>query len=357
MFNNMRPSSSRALTGALGVLTATAALTAPLPVPSAAASDAPRVSSRAVVVDVEDTNATGAVCLPDEGSYRLRGRLVGPTRVLDGRAGSTRVNVLVHDAGTAGWMWRLPGHPGYDYARRLADHGETSLVLDLLGYGASRLPDARATCLGAQADMLHQVVQHLRSGHYRFADADLAGPPAAAHVVTHGLGQGAGIAQLEAGTFDDVDGLVLMSWTDGGATTLARRTAAQQAASCLGGDERAPLATTAGDYRRLYFDSAPAAVQRAAARRRTQDPCGDVISAPSFSLATRLAAGRVDAPVLLLHGARDALRQADARRSQAQAYPTEVSTRTFAGAGSALPLERPAAKVRRTVLRWLGRLG
>jgi pimeloyl-ACP methyl ester carboxylesterase len=176
-------------------------------------------------------------------------------------------------------------------------------------------------------------------------------------VVTHGLGLGAGIAQLEAGTFDDVDGLVLMSWTDGGATPLARRAAAQQSATCLTGDDRAPLATSARDYRRLYFESAPAAVQRAAAHRRTQDPCGNVTSAPTFSVATRLAAGQVDAPVLLLYGARDALHRADARRDQAGAYPTEVRTRTFAGAGSALPLERPAGQVRRTVLRWLDGLG
>ena len=42
-----------------------------------------------------------------------------------------------------------------------------------------------------------------------------------------------------------------------------------------------------------------------------------------------------------------------ARAQQADSYPTEVTTRTFAGAGSALPLERSAADVRAAVLRWL----
>ena len=78
--------------------------------------------------------------------------------------------MLVHDLGTGGWFWNLRTHPAYDCATRLAERGETSLVLDRLGYGASRLADGNATCLGAQVDMLHQVVQHLVSGQYRWTD-------------------------------------------------------------------------------------------------------------------------------------------------------------------------------------------
>ncbi|MEP9361494.1 alpha/beta hydrolase [Nocardioides sp. CN2-186] len=342
----------------LGVLTALlgALLVAPLsPAPATAgASGRPRdVVSRGVVFDVENTNDTAALCSPDDQSYQLRGRLIGPRRDIDEQGDALRVNVLVHDLGTGSWFWTLPGHASYDYATRLARHGETSLVLDRLGYGRSKLDDGDATCLGAQADMLHQVVQHLRSGRYDFASPvpGVTSTPAAAHVVTQGHAVGAEIAQLEASTFDDVDGLVLMSWAAGGATSLATRTAAAQTRAC-GSTDYAPLATSGSDYRALLFASAPRGVQQTAARLRPKDPCGDVTSSAAMALATGLGAGQVDAPVLLLYGSKDALTNPRARESQAASYPTEVTTHTFQGAGSALPLEKPRA-VRSVVLRWL----
>ena len=118
-------------------------------------------------------------------------------------------------------------------------------MLDRLGYGASPLENGNATCLGAQADMLHQVVQHLTSGRWDYTDPRDGSAFSAAHVVTHGHGVGAAIVQLEAAEFDDVAGLVLMSWTDAGATSLASRYALQQGRECLGTDY-APFAQTRG---------------------------------------------------------------------------------------------------------------
>ena len=330
----------------LGVLTALlAALLAAPPATSAA----PRIEARGVVFDVSNINETSVLCASDGQQYRLRGRLVGPTRDLDGVGGPLRINVLVHDLGAGGWFWNLRSHPAYDYATKLAGKGETTLVLDRLGYGASRLADGNATCLGAQANMLHQVVQHLISGRYDFTSSRFGATPAAAHVVTHGLGVGAAIAQVEAGTFDDVDGLVLMSWTDRGATSLATRAAAQQSRDCAGTDY-APRPS----LRKQLFSSAPAGVQRTVAHRQDEDPCGDVGSLSPLLLASNLEAGQVDAPVLLLYGSRDKVNRASARDAQASSYPTRVTTRTFRGAGYALPLERQAGKVRAAVLRWLG---
>ena len=336
----------------LGVLTALLAQAVlVVVVPTSADAAPPRVVSRAVVLDVENTNATSALCVPDNQSYRLRARLVGPARAVQGRSGPLRVNVLVHDEGTGSWLWHLRGRglAGYDYATRLAQRGETSLVLDRLGYGASGRP--RSTCLGAQADMLHQVVQHLRSGRYDFANPRLGSTPAAASVVTHGLGLGAAIAQVEAATFDDVAGLVLMSWTDRTATRLAQDELGRQRAACLSGAVSAPAAGAA-EFRHQRFAVAPARVQRAAAARRVPVPCGDVLSRAPMRLASGLGAAQVDAPVLLLYGSADALTRPEARSAQAATYPTKTTTRTFEGAGSALPLERPGG-VAGTVLRWL----
>jgi alpha-beta hydrolase superfamily lysophospholipase len=323
----------------------------------AAAATGPRVVSHAVAFDVENTNSdgTGVACSADDRSYTLRGRLIGPARDVSGLGGSFRADVLVHGLGVGRWFWDMRSHPYYDYATHLARRGETVLVFDRLGYGASRLADGHATCLGAQAEMLHQVVQDLRSGRFRFTDGTRTTPPAAAHVVVQGHGVGAAIAQVEAAAFDDVDGLVLMSWTDRGATALATRAAARQNAACLTSDY-APFATSAAQFQSLMFTSAPRAVQRTAAANRAPDPCGDAASLLPLLAGTNLGAGNVDAPVLLMYGADDKLNRAAARDQQASAYRTPVTTRTFAHSGSALPLEASAGRVRTAVLRWLHRL-
>ena len=163
------------LAGALTTLPFSSALS-PALLPAAHAGTAGGdVVARDVVIAVENTNATPVACAPDDKSYVLHAQLVGPRHEVLG-ANVPRMNVLVHDLATGSWFWHLRRHPAYDYAGKLAAAGETSLVLDRLGYGASRLPEGNATCLGAQADMLHQVVQHLRSGRYRFEGSMQATP-------------------------------------------------------------------------------------------------------------------------------------------------------------------------------------
>ncbi len=314
------------------------------------------VVSRDVVVAVENTNATPVACTPDDGSYVLHAQLVGPRREVLG-ASVPRLNVLVHGLATGSWFWRLRQHPAYDYAGRLAVAGETSLVLDRLGYGDSRLADGNATCLGAQADMLHQVVQHLRSGRYRFEGSTRAAP-AAEHVVVHGHAVGAAIAQVEAGTFDDVDGLVLMSWTDTGASSRAFDEASRQSAACLRSDDYVGTGRSRKDYRRLLFVTSPGAVQRTATARRGVHPCGDALSLGQMVAASSLAAREVEAPVLLLFGGRDALTREGSAQRQRGAYTSSVSvsSHVVTAAGSALPLERSAPRTRARVLGWLARL-
>lgn len=342
----MRLTIAGVLTALLGVLL--------VGLPSAPAQAQSRhVESRGVVFDVENTNTSSVPCASDGDTYKVRGRLVGRTVDLDGLGGKLRVNVLVHDIGTGAWFWNLRAHPSYDYATKLAEKGETTLVLDRLGYGASPLRDGRSTCIGAHADMLHQVIQHLRSGQYAYTNPADGTTPSAAKVVTQGHGVGGLIAQVEAADFDDVDGLVLMSWADTGASPLAVRTGAQQARDCIRADY-APFAQTRSDFRNIMFKTATGAVQRAGAKRQSDDPCGDVASLLSLASGVDLGASQVDAPVLLMYGARDKLILPKARQAQADSYSTKVTLKVFAGTGSSLPLEKAAPRVRATVLRWLG---
>ncbi|NHC22482.1 alpha/beta hydrolase [Nocardioides sp. IC4_145] len=331
--------------------------TAPAKAATVKAPPVRKVVHRPIAFEVSNTNETSALCLADNRPYVLRGRLVGPRSTMSGSPGRLRVNVLVHDAGTGAWFWNLRQAPAFDYASQLARRGETSLVLDRLGYDRSPLANGHATCLGAQATMLHQVVQHLYSGNYRFIDRanEDDQPPHATHVVVHGHGTGATVAQLEAAEFADVAGLVLMSAPTATPTGQALRAVTDQLGRCVGGDGYSAYGATPAEFRSLLFASAPAKVRRLATARRNPTPCGDVSSLLTAVGSAVLGAGSVDVPVLVLSGGRDArvrrLDQAGAEKMFSSS--ARVWARTFAKAGSALPLEAGAAGVRETVLRFL----
>ena len=313
-------------------------------VPAVAAepdSSGEQVGSRPVQYDVRNLNRTPVPCGADRAPYTLRGRLVGPA----GGGTPERVNVLVHDITTGGWFWHLRAHPGYDYATQLAMRGETSLVLDRLGYDDSPMADGMKTCLGAQADMLHQVVAQLRADGVD-------------EVVLHGHSVGAAVAELEAATFRDVDGLVLMSWADLGPSPRAIKEALLQHTACLTGRRYAPYGRTAEDFRELLFATAPADVVATATRLRNPDPCGDALSLAPVVAVNNVVTRLIRVPVLLLFAGADALNRPDARRLQPLAYApaAPVTTHVVAGAGSALPLEASAAQTREHVLAWLGTL-
>lgn len=299
---------------------------------------------------VTNTNATALPCRADGASYVLRARLVMPTNE-PARGEVLRANLLVHDFTAGRWFWSLPGHPGYNYAAALARAGETTIAIDRLGYDGSPLADGTATCLGAQATMLHQVVQRLRSGRYRSTGAR----PTFGHVVVHGHSVGAGIAELEAGTFRDVAGLVVMSWSDSGPTERAITESASQHRVCTSGADYAYYGQSARAFRELLFVSAPASVRAEATRRRNPDPCGDALGLAQLVVVNHAVNRRIDVPVLLLFGARDALVRAEGRDQQALAYSpsANVTMRVLAGTGSALPLEASAPTTRRIVTRWL----
>lgn len=331
---------------------ASGAATAPA---ARAASAPPRIVRRGVVFDVVNTNESSVACSSDRGSYRLRGTLVGPRRAVSGADGGGRINVLVHDTGTGGWFWEGPGR--YDYAGALARQGEVALVLDRLGYDRSRLADGRSTCLGAQADMLHQVIQRLYAGNYAFSSGSQVAPAHATAITVHGHGVGAAIAQLEAADHDDVDSLVLMSWSDTNASQQAVQEAGRQTLTCLGGASYADYGRTAADFASLLFADTLPSVLRTATGLRNPVPCGDVTSLSGLLLASLATTGRIEVPVLLLFGSEDALNRPGSAARQADRFTDSpsVTTRTFTGLGSALPLERKAPQVQRTVLRWLER--
>jgi alpha-beta hydrolase superfamily lysophospholipase len=324
-----------------------------LAVPAPASAAPEPIDEIDVSFTVRNTNRSSVPCPSDGRTYTVKGTLVGPAGSLAAPT-SPRINVLVHDITTGGWFWRMPGHPDVDYAARLADGGEISLVIDRLGYDASPVRSGTSTCLGSQADVLHQIIEQVRAGS--------ASVPAPEEVVVHAHSVGAAIAQAEASRWKDVDGLVLMSWSDAGVAPRAVRESAVQHAACLlgGGRDGAPrgyawYGRTEADFRSIHFATAADGVQRDAAGLRNPDPCGDAISLAQLVVLGNLLTRTIDVPVLLLFGGEDVLNRPGAAHLQRNAYSpgAEVTVHEDPAAGGALPLEAGAADLRSRILDWL----
>lgn len=336
----------------LATLLGTALLAVPATATPAAgetASTADRgsgIATRSVSFDLVNSDEQLLDC-GTRRAHQVRGRLVGPARVVRGDAPAPTINVLLHDAQTGGWFWNLRGQGKQDYATSLARQGVTTLVIDRLGYDRSTLRDGSRTCLAAQAFMAHQIVQRLYSGRYV---ASGTGPePRAGHVVLQGHGTGATIAQLEAATYSDVAGLVLMSPPTTSPTAAAVDGLTTQLRAC---GSASYAATSVDTFSALLFRTAPRAVRSAAVRLRNATPCGDVTSVATAVLAASTTSRAVDVPVLVLRGSRDAASRGTVKVSSSDG----VVRRTVWGAGNALVLEKQAPQVQRQVLTYLRKL-
>ncbi|WP_436500452.1 alpha/beta hydrolase [Actinokineospora sp. HUAS TT18] len=86
------------------------------------------------------------------------------------------------------------------YRRAANDAGYATLTVDRLGTGRSSRPLSALVTVIGQADVVHQVIQHLRAGTFG---------PAFSRVIVGGHSLGSAIAMMEAGTYRDVDGVLI----------------------------------------------------------------------------------------------------------------------------------------------------
>lgn len=111
--------------------------------------------------------------------------------------------LLVHGASDTHTVFDFA--PGYRPARWLAQHGFGVLAVDRVGYGESSRPDGDTLDFARSADYLHEVVQAVRAGALGFT------PPS---ILLVGPSAGADIALVEAGTYHDVDGVIVCFQTN-----------------------------------------------------------------------------------------------------------------------------------------------
>jgi pimeloyl-ACP methyl ester carboxylesterase len=216
------------------------------------------------------------------------------------------------------------------------------------------LANGRDTCIGAQADMAHQVVQQLKAGAYTREDG--GAPVAFTKLALAGHSAGSEIAEVEAYSFGDIDALIVMSWEDQLPSVLATRTLAASNLACgLSASGYADFGRTDEDFIREMFHSATPAVQVAATGMRVADPCGDLTSVILGLTVNEVGVGLIQIPVLQICGADDALFPAADCKLQKLRYfgSTDKTLLTETDTGHAVTLETSAPSLGQKVADWL----
>jgi pimeloyl-ACP methyl ester carboxylesterase len=323
--------------------------------PATAAPVAVPVQSRAVSFPVHNTNRSMVPCDSDGAAYTVVGHLVGPAP-RPGDDTTTRPVVLgLHGLGFGEFFWSFDAVAGYDWAHTLAARGVASVVIDRIGYGRSGRPPGTQSCIGAQADVAHQIVQELRSGSYALEGGDA---PRFGRVALAGHSAGGAITQIEAYSFHDVDAVMVLSYADlrPSLRTLAALT--QAVVACIGGGNppgHAPFGQSDADFQALMFHDADPHVVAAVTAMRNPEPCGDDASLLAAIATDVREVPSITLPVLLLIGDHDAVFPPPALESQRHLFAGshDVTTVTIPDTGHAVTVERSAGVSRDAVLSWL----
>jgi pimeloyl-ACP methyl ester carboxylesterase len=285
--------------------------------------------------------------------------------------------VYLHGLDAGEWNWDFKAVPGYDYAHDMAGLGHLSVTLDELGYGASGQPaNGNLTCVGAEADVVHQVIQQLRSGKYsidhgrtiRFHRVFLAGHD------TGGL-----IAEVEAYSYADIGGLIEITWADQGHTQfIVQRAVTASAQWCTAGTGTTPQPVsysdfaTESDWHSWLFHDADPRVVAATDRVRNPNPCGVIRGLTAavsednpYSLKNAVAdpgnfplspLTKIQVPVFVVFGANDTQlwsHQGEAEQQGNFAGSPDRSTVFIPGASHFPMFEKTAPQFVQAMSSWL----
>ena len=321
----------------------------------------PGVVDLPVSFHVRNTNTSRLACPSDGGRYTVRGRLVAPSAALAG-AGPRAVALYVHGFNFGGVStFDFRALPAYDYAAKMAGLGQTSLVIDRLGFDSSGLPPGSETCVGSAADVLHQIIGAIRRGSYKLGGRK---PLRFSTVVVAGHDLGGEIAEVEAYSYRDVNGLIVLDFADTGLTSTLVQWSVQGSKDCSNGGKPArqggpdgyfDLGPPTDQLKRLAFVDANPALVASVIKYRRRNPCGDISSAlPGFS-ADMAHLGEVKVPVLIAAGASDvAFSSAGVRRQRAFFTGSkDVTVAILARTGHFPMFERTAQRFRGILSNWL----
>jgi hypothetical protein len=293
-------------------------------------------------------------------SQSMYGRLCVPS------GGAKTVQLLVPGASYNHTYWDFPYTPNIrNFRLAMNNAGFATLTVDRLGTGASSRPPSLLVTSATQAVAIHQVVQMLRSGTH---------VPRFDTVILGGHSVGSAIAIIEAGTYHDVDGVLVTGLTHGvnalGAVPILSSLVPAALDPVLAGRGGVGLdlgyLTTAVGTRWSSFDSpGPTDPTVAALEESTKDDfaVGEVVDTVLIGVVTSYSR-LINVPVFLAMGGSDpafcGLPAADCatadtlRASEAPYYSPAARLRTYvvAGYGHALNYAPDAPGYQAAVAQW-----
>src|SRR4051812_9128624 len=330
--------------------------------PAVSAADTGGIVELPVSFAVTNSNTSQAPCFSDGARHVVRGHITAPQAALSsGRGGTITVYLYGFEGGE--WNWHFKGVPGYDYATEMAKLGHVSLTIDELGYGASGIPrDGNLTCQGAEADITHQIVQQLRSGHY-----SAGGRPGVGFstVVLAGHDVGGQVAQIEAYSYSDIDGLIVMTFADQGYTPyiIEKSILAANDWCTVSPAETPPGSPTSyvhyvsrEEWRTLLFYDAEPRVIDATDAVRLPNPCGIVRSVPPAVELDLAHDSQIKVPVLVAFGNNDTLVWTrEGEEQQESNYGSTDKSTVFVPYGGHFLMfgRRSGPRLRSAVSKWL----
>jgi pimeloyl-ACP methyl ester carboxylesterase len=131
--------------------------------------------------------------------YTIYGELCNPAN-----GASHAIQLLVPGATYGHVYWDFPYEPQtYSYVRALNAAGYSTFNIDRIGTGQSSHPDLSVVkvTMNIEAFVIHEIVQDLRSGSI--------GSQQFARVLLVGHSLGSAVVWIEAGTYRDVDGVII----------------------------------------------------------------------------------------------------------------------------------------------------
>jgi pimeloyl-ACP methyl ester carboxylesterase len=200
------------------------------------------------------------------------------------------VLVMIHGASDTHTVYDFG--PGLRAAPELAALGLSVLTLDRVGYGQSSHPNGDSLDFATSASYVHQVIQGVRAGALGFSPSS---------VILVGPSAGADIAIVEAGTYHDVNGVILGFHTSQLQPALFQ---VDVGAWFAQGD----YFDFGVDFRTQFFYARPFALQATINldnATRSLVPRAEIQSALGNLSAPFI--GQITAPVLLMQADRDAL--------------------------------------------------
>jgi hypothetical protein len=314
---------------------------------------------REVSFHVQNTNTSGVRCPSDNADYTVHGHLVGPQSVLAG-PGPRAVTLYLGGEDGGEWNWRMTAVPGYDWPADMARLGYVSLTIDMLGYGASGHPDGEQSCWGSQADVAHQIITQLRGPSYT---VDRGAPVQFTKIALAGHDAGGAIAEIEAYSYKDINGLALVTYADQGFTPLLMERLARAGTVCAAGGEPSYPGGPPGYYYMerpdeyqpdLFYDADPAVID-AVIRLRERNPCGGIQWATPAVTINTVRDAEIKPPVLLVIGGEDKIWTQEGWALQQGHFSgsSDVTARSIPGTGHYPMFEQTLPQFREIFANWL----